>query len=237
MGLHGEEAEMGMLAGEIATDGKASDRAYGMLRQMIVSMKLEPGAAIDEKRMSHLVELGRTPVREALLRLADQKLVEIMPRRGTFVAPIRLHELRAVEELRWHLETLTVRWAAQRIEPDELEALRRLVDDAAAGAFEGVPDWDVEVDRSFHLLVARSAKNPFLAEELARLYDHSVRLLYATRITMAPMIEELSDYRALIEALEARSSDEAEMAMQRHLRASRQQVASGFESALAPERG
>jgi GntR family transcriptional regulator, rspAB operon transcriptional repressor len=224
-----------MLAEAAAVEGKASERAYGLLRQMIVSMKLEPGAPIDEKRMSLLLGLGRTPVREALLKLADQKLVEIMPRKGTFVAPIRLQDLRAVEEVRWHLESLAARWAAQRIDADELLALRHLVDDATAGVFQHLADWDVEVDRTFHLLVAAAAKNPFLAEQLERLYDHSVRLLYATRSTMAPMVEELSDYRALIEALAARSPDDAVAAIQRHLRASRLQIASSFESTLAPD--
>jgi GntR family transcriptional regulator, rspAB operon transcriptional repressor len=224
-----------MLADAATVEGKASERAYGLLRQMIVSMKLEPGAPIDEKRMSLLLGLGRTPVREALLKLADQKLVEIMPRKGTFVAPIRLQDLRAVEEVRWHLESLAARWAAQRIDDDELLALRHLIEDAAAGVFQHLADWDVEVDRTFHLLVAAAAKNPFLAEQLERLYDHSVRLLYATRNTMAPMVEELSDYRALIEALAARSPDDAVAAIQRHLRASRLQIASSFESTLAPD--
>jgi len=222
----------GLLSTPPSPGEKASERAYSLLRQMIVSMKLEPGAAIDESRMSQLIGLGRTPVREALLKLAGQKLVEVLPRKGTFVAPIRLTDLRAVEEVRWHLESLAARWAAHRIEAKELADLKQLIEDAAAGEFQHVPDWDVEVDRGVHQRIAEAAKNPFLAEQLAVLYDHSVRLLYATRATMAPMVEELADYRALIDALAARSSDDAELAIQRHLRASRQQLALGFESTL-----
>jgi GntR family transcriptional regulator, rspAB operon transcriptional repressor len=215
-------------------DGKASERAYQVLRQMIVSMELGPGEAVDEKSMSTRLGLGRTPVREALQRLAEHRLVEILPRRGTFVTPIRLQDLRAVEEVRWHLESLGARWAAERIEPGEVLVLRRLIEDAAAGAFQQRRDWDVEVDRAFHLYVASAAKNPFLAEQLARLYDHSVRLLYATRTAMAPVMEELDDYRDVIDGLEAGDAERAVAAIQRHLRASRLQVASGFETALAP---
>lgn len=211
---------------------KASDRAYRDLRQMIVSLKIEPGTMVDEKTLSAELGIGRTPVREALLKLADQKLVAILPRKGTYVTPIRNTDVRAVEELRWHLESLSARWAAERATPGEMLAIRQLLDDAEAGAFVETPDWDVELDRSFHHMLASAAHNPFLAEQLARLYDHSVRLLYANRQSMAAATEEVPDYRDVLSAIEARDPAAAERAMQVHLRASREQVISGFESSL-----
>ena len=199
---------------------------------MIVSMKIEPGTMVDEKTLSAELGIGRTPVREALLRLADQRLVDILPRKGTFVTPIRNTDVRAVEELRWHLESLAARWAAERAEAHEVDAFRQLLAEAESGAFVGIPDWDVELDRSVHLMLAAAAHNPFLAEELGRLYDHSVRLLYANRQSMAAAVEEFPDYRAILSALEARDGRAAEAAMQVHLRASREQVAHDFESSL-----
>jgi DNA-binding GntR family transcriptional regulator len=212
--------------------GKASDRAYRDLRQMIVSMKIEPGTMVDEKTLSAELGIGRTPVREALLKLADQKLVDILPRKGTYVTPIRNTDVRAVEELRWHLESLAARWAAERATPDETLAIRKLLDDAERGAFVDVPDWDVELDRTFHLMLAEATHNPFLVEQLARLYDHSVRLLYANRQSMAAAVEEFPDYRAIHAAIATRDGLAAERGMQLHLRASREQVANGFESSL-----
>jgi DNA-binding GntR family transcriptional regulator len=213
-------------------EAKASDRAYRRLRQLIVSLKLEPGQAIDEKSLSLELGIGRTPVREALLKLAGQRLVDIMPRRGTFVAPLRFDELRSVEDLRWHLECLSTRWAAQRILPQELVGLRRLIDEAEDGAFARLDDWDVEVDRRFHQLLASAAKNSFLEESLDHLYDHSVRLLYATRQGMTAAAEELPDYRRIIDAIASGDVEAAVEGMQCHLRASRAQVASGFEAHL-----
>ncbi len=211
---------------------KASDRAYRDLRQMIVSMEIQPGTMVDEKTLSAELGIGRTPVREALLKLADQKLVDILPRKGTYVTPIRNSDVRAVEELRWHLESLAARWAAERATPDDIDAINQVLDDAERGAFVEVPNWDVELDRSFHLMLAEAAHNPFLAEQLGRLYDHSVRLLYANRQSMAAAVEEFPDYRAILAAIKARDGRAAELGMQVHLRASREQVASGFESSL-----
>lgn len=200
---------------------------------MIVSLKIEPGTMVDEKTLSAELGIGRTPVREALLKLADQKLVDILPRKGTYVTPIRNTDVRAVEELRWHLESLAARWAAERAEPNEITALHDLLSDAERGAFVDVLDWDVELDRSFHLLLAQATHNPFLSEQLARLYDHSVRLLYANRQSMAPAVEEFPDYRKILQAIEDRDGLAAERAMQVHLRASRDQLVVGFESSLS----
>ncbi len=211
---------------------KASDRAYSILRQMIVSLKLQPGTFIDEKSISAQLDIGRTPVREALLRLADQRLVSILPRKGTMVAPLRLQDVRAVEDLRWHLESLSTRWATERITPDELRAMQQLIIDAEAGAFTDIPDWDVEVDRSFHQMLAAAAKNEFLAETLTRLYDHSVRLLYATRSAMTPATDELPHYRAMLDGIAKGDPDLTERAMQDHLLASREQIANGFGSSF-----
>jgi len=202
---------------------------------MIVSLKLEPGSFIDEKSISQQLELGRTPVREALLRLANQRLVEILPRKGTVVTPIRFQDLRSVEELRWHLETLGARWAAERIEPEELRELKKLISNAESGAYTDVDDWDVEVDRSFHAQLAAAAKNVFLAENLARLFDHSVRLMYATRSSIAAAIEEIGEYRAILEAIEAGAADDAADAMRRHLLASREQIARELGLSLSAE--
>lgn len=220
---------------ELSPTAKASEKAYYQLRKLIVSLKLAPGSPVDEKTLSSQLGLGRTPVREALLKLADESLVDILSRKGTFIAPIRLQELKAVEELRWQLESLAARWAAMRITESELQALNALIADADSGAFAEIPDWDVEVDRAFHHHLAAAAKNPFLAESLGRLYNHSVRMLYATRAIMAPATDELPDYRFILDALRRKDPDRAEKGIQRHLKVSRAQITQGLGEGLASE--
>lgn len=215
------------------SDRKASEQAYSRLRQRVVSLDLEPGSIIHEKQLCEELGLGRTPVREALLRLADKQLVEIRPRKGTVVAPIRLEAFKKVEELRWEMESLATRWAAERISAPQLAEMRRLIEDAEAGAFVDIRDWDVEVDRSFHLMVAEAAHNPFLSQTLDQLYDHSVRLLYATRAEISAAVEELADYRFIVDALAERDGDRASYGMHVHLTHSIEQNAERFRQSLA----
>lgn len=211
---------------------KAGDRAYDALRQMIVSLELEPGSTVDELSLSKRLELGRTPIREALLRLAEEHLVTIIPRRGTRIAPIDLGQLKEVEELRWNLEALAARWAATRIGPKQLAKLERLIDRAEAGEFRDTEDWDVEVDRRFHGIVAAASQNRFLIRELAHLFNLSIRLQYASRTQMATIGEELRDYRRIIDALRAGDAEAAEAGMRDHLIDTRDRTAAVLGSAV-----
>ncbi|MCX7853916.1 MAG: GntR family transcriptional regulator, partial [Caldilineales bacterium] len=90
-----------------------SQRAYEGIKHQIISLALPPGAVIDEDRLQAELGLGRTPIREALQRLALEKLVTIVPRRGTFVTEIGLMDLRLLFEVRVPLESLATRLAAQ----------------------------------------------------------------------------------------------------------------------------
>jgi DNA-binding GntR family transcriptional regulator len=207
---------------------KNGDLAYLKLRHLIVSLRLEPGSSVDELYLSRLLGLGRTPIREGLIRLAQEDLVSIVPRKGTLITPLNFPELREVAELRWKLESLSARWAASRITEDTQEKLTTLLTDAKAGKLSHIEDWDVEVDRRFHQLIAIAAQNRQLAKALDRLYNLSVRLLYASRTQMADVSEELFDYQEILKALEARDPDAAERGLQAHLIDTRQKIAEGF---------
>ena len=211
---------------------KAGDRAYEQLRHLIVSLKIEPGVTVDELSLSKRLGLGRTPIREALLRLAEENLVTIIPRRGTRIAPIDLGELKEVEDMRWNLEALAARWAATTIDERQLEALEHLIDRAESGAFIDTDDWDVEVDRRFHSIIAAASQNRYLVRELSHLYNLSIRLQYASRSQMATVGEELFDYRRIIEALRAHDPDAAEEGMHEHLIDTRDRTAAVLGSAV-----
>lgn len=213
---------------------KSRDVAYQRLRQQIVSLQLEPGSQVDELSLSKMLDLGRTPIREALQRLAQDNLVTVIPRKGTIITAINVAELREVEELRWEVESLAACWAAERATEKELQHLEVLIARAKAGDFLEFDHWDVEVDRQFHLLLARAAENRYLVATIDRLYNHSVRLFYASRATMAEASEEMQDYERILEALRARDSALAEHRMQDHLLDSRHRVAEAFGSSFDP---
>ena len=212
----------------MTTKLKDGDLAYLRLRQMIVNLTLEPGSSVDELYLSKLLDLGRTPIREALIRLAQEDLVSIVPRKGTIIAPINFTELKEVEELRWNLEVQAVHWATQRISQSELAELESLLARAEAGDFKHEEDWDVEVDRRFHQLIAKAAKNRHLETTLNRLYNLSVRLFYASRAQMAKVNEELYDYAEILTALRQHHPEAAAKGMENHLIDSRNRIAAMF---------
>lgn len=222
------------MSSDISSTGKIKvkdgDLAYLRLRQMIVNLKLEPGSSVDEIYLSKLLDLGRTPIREALIRLSQDDLVSIVPRKGTVIAPINFTELKEVEELRWLLETQAVRWAAQRISDLELNELEHLLARAHAGDFKDKEDWDVEVDRNFHQLIAKAAENRHLETTLNRLYNLSIRLFYASRAQMADVSEELYDYQEIVTALRQHKPEAAAKGMEKHLVDSRNRIAEMFSS-------
>src|SRR5579864_9717881 len=104
-----------------------ADQAYIAIRDLIVSLELAPGAVLDERALIEQLGIGRTPVREALRRLAQEQLVEVFPRRGMFVTNVDVRDLARISEVREALEPEAARLAAERAtedERDELAALR-----------------------------------------------------------------------------------------------------------------
>ena len=91
-----------------------AEKAYDAIRDLIVSLELAPGAVIDERELMERLGIGRTPVREALRRLAHEGLVEVYPRRGMFVTGVDVRELARLSEVRAVLEPEAARLAAER---------------------------------------------------------------------------------------------------------------------------
>src|SRR5947209_17701297 len=95
-----------------------ADRAYDELRDRIVTLRIAPGAPIDEDRVGEELGMGRTPVREAIKRLALENLVSVFPRRGTFASEINITDLAQISEVRVQLEGHAAYRGAQRITPE-----------------------------------------------------------------------------------------------------------------------
>src|SRR5690606_8499615 len=112
-------------------------RFYRILEGQIVSGELPPGRELSERSISEQLKIGRTPVREALQKLAANHLVQVEPRRGTFVSPIRAESTAELFYVAWPLERLIMLRAAERGRADELKRLGELAAGLAAG--EGKP--------------------------------------------------------------------------------------------------
>src|SRR5438270_5623692 len=106
-----------------------ADRAYAELRDRLVTLRIPPGAPIDEDLLGEELEMGRTPVREAIKRLALENLVTVFPRRGTFASEINITDLAHISDVRTQLEGHAAYRAAERITDAQQAELMQLVDE------------------------------------------------------------------------------------------------------------
>ncbi|MCE9657409.1 MAG: GntR family transcriptional regulator [Burkholderiales bacterium] len=163
---------------EIAPAQSLTDRAYADIEEMIVFLKLAPGSAISEAELSAHLGIGRTPIREALQRLARERLVQILPRRGIIVSGIDVSGQLRLLEVRRELERLIATSAARRATDDERARFREL----AAGFERAAKVNDdvsfMRVDRDFNVLCSAASHNEFAANAMSLMHSLSRRFWY-----------------------------------------------------------
>jgi DNA-binding GntR family transcriptional regulator len=198
------------------TSVRLSDKAYDLIRHKIITLELPPLAPIDEQSLIEDLQVGRTPIREALQRLAAEDLVFFAPRRGMFVADISITDLQKIFEVRLVLEGFCARLAAQRILPEQLCEMK-----AITGQLCLVPDSDrralMHIDEAFHDLLYEAADNEFIAEPLRRLHAQSFRLWHMALDRMGTVRHAMEQHVEITAALEARDEDRAEALIRQHI--------------------
>jgi GntR family transcriptional regulator, rspAB operon transcriptional repressor len=194
-----------------------SDRAYEALKQKIIQLKLAPGAPLDENSLMEALEIGRTPLREALQRLSQEELVKNIPHKGYFVANINHGDPLHVFEVRKQLEAFSAHLAAQRASQEDLDEMEAYLAELEREADTGDFDWNLDADLRMHQLIARASGNPFLQQTLDRLFSLTIRLLYVNRLPVSFVKDELDIYRALLDAIKRHDPPAAAAAMIKHL--------------------
>jgi DNA-binding GntR family transcriptional regulator len=189
-----------------------ADKAYHEIRGLIVSLELAPGALIDERELIERLEIGRTPVREALRRLAHERLVEVYPRRGMFVTGVDVRELARLSEVRELLEPEAARLAAERATDADRELLADLLTELDAGASELM-----DLDERIHRAVYRAAHNDLLEATLEQYYVLALRI-WSMALDRAHELEEAVEaHRALLEAIRDGDGERAADTMRAHV--------------------
>jgi len=156
-----------------------AEQAYILLEEQLVTLELAPGELVGEKDLVDRAGIGRTPVREAIQRLSAEGLLQVIPRKGLMVTPLRRSDLAKIIEARRVLERLMVVKSAERATHDQRQALRILAAHIEAA------DNDAEVffrlDNRLDELLATACQNSFLAGALAVLHSQCRRLWYLHR--------------------------------------------------------
>ena len=161
-----------------SSDETLTDRAYRAIEEQIVTLKLSPGAVISEAVLSKRLKIGRTPIREAIQRLARERLMVIMPRRGIMVSEVNVHTQLRLLEVRREVERLVARSAARRATPEERERFAQMARDFEKSAKGNDEVRFMRVDREFNELSIVAARNEFAAGAMALVHSLSRRFWY-----------------------------------------------------------
>ncbi len=204
--------------------------AYRRIRDKIVRLELPPASVIDESGLAQELEIGLTPIRQALRRLALENLVVILPRRGTLVADLNMSDLQKIFEIRVELEALAARLAAERATPEQIQAMEELMAQMEAPEPEKAPESPahhrlIELDHRAHELLAEAAHNEFLAATLSQLYSHVLRLWYVSLHKVSRLEEAIREHRTIVDAVKARDGEQAAAIMRQHVQGFQQDFA------------
>lgn len=192
-------------------------QAYEQIRQRIITLEYPPGSVLDENELQESLGLGRTPIREAVKRLALENLVTIVPRRGMFVADIGVSDLQRLLEVRLVLESLAVRLAAQRGTAEQWRRMDTLLENPAPSVQDDAAAL-IRADEAFHEVIYEAADNEYLRDSLAVLLRLNERLWYHFLPGSDGLELTTADHRAIADSLRARDAARAEALMVEHIK-------------------
>ena len=190
---------------------------FETLRDRIVYMDYPPGMGLTEKDLCREFKVSRTPLREALRKLEEMKLVSVIPRFGTYVSTIDINEIRCAFEVKIKLEGRAGELAARRITADKLEELKGLIREADGSFPDGGHRSFIELDARFHEIIYSAAQNPILQEFLENLHSRCARLWGSSLSEIVPNQEVIGQLREVHQALQTRDAKRAGQLMEAHV--------------------
>ena len=194
-----------------------AQRAYEELRDRLVTLRIKPGEPLDEDQIGRELQMGRTPIREAIKRLALEKLVSVFPRRGTFAAEINIKDLAHITDVRKVLEGRAAHLAAERL----TDARRRELDDLIAElrSSRGSDDMTalMALDTRVHRFIYQASDNPFLEETLYRYFNLSLRIWYLVLDRLPHMFQRVHEHEEMLQAIANRDAELAQEIVTEHI--------------------
>ena len=187
-----------------------ADRAYLALRDRLITLQIRPGEPIDDGQIARELEVGRTPVREALKRLEDDRLVIAYPRRGTFATSVDITDLAHINEIRLQLEPLAARRAAERATAVQRAELRELIARIEANdELSGDRTDLMRLDLTVHRAIYRAAGNPHLEDVLIRYHNLATRIFCLFLGRLPNVVDHVNEHAPLLMAIVSGDADRA----------------------------
>jgi DNA-binding GntR family transcriptional regulator len=211
---------------EAPSAGLVAERAYLELRDRIVTLRLAPGTVLREDALMREMKIGRTPLREAVKRLALENLVAVQPRRGTFVTGVEAADIVHITEVRSELEGYAAELAALRMDGETralAEALRDDLEELAADQ-----DGLMRFDERIHRFIWEASGNPYLVDTLERYFSLSLRIWYVVLDRVPGLGHAVHDQTELLRALADRDAQRAQVLMRDHVLAFQREILAAF---------
>ncbi len=204
-----------------------ADRVCKQIVTAIVTGELLPGQKISEPGLAKAYGISRGPLREAIRRLEGWRLIERKAHVGARVVELTARELIEIYRVREALEGMACRLAAEHMTDEEINSLKVLLDnhELSIAQQEGRAYFQKEGDLDFHYRIVKGSKNAKLEELLGADLYHLVRMYrYQFSISSSRPKRALKEHRQIVDAIEARDPELAEMLMRRHISAARQNI-------------
>ena len=198
--------------------GSGAKLVYDLLRDEILDLVLAPGSPVDEVQLAERFRMSRTPIREALVRLAGEGLIDTLPNRSTMVAQIDFVNLHTFFDAITLMYRVTTRLAAQNWRAGDLEVIRAHQADyvVAFQAHDALAM--ISTNRDFHAAIAEAGRNPYYLSLFLRLLDEGRRILrlYYQSFDDRPPASVITEHEEMIDAIAARDVARADVLAKAH---------------------
>lgn len=196
---------------------RKADEAHGLLQDLILTGELAPGEMLDERHLIETLELGRTPLREAIQRLAHEGLVAIAPRKGSWVSNLSITDLKELIGARELVEPSVAAAAVERVTPAEIEHLHQLIDDIGGAFLAGDLLASIQSDRTFHHSLALVSGNTYLARIVDDINTATLRYWHLSFKHAGDLDVTYQHHHAIVEQLERQDAEGIRQAMLDHI--------------------
>jgi DNA-binding GntR family transcriptional regulator len=203
---------------------RESDRIEDELRRLILTLELEPGLAVSEASLMKQYNWGRTPLREAFQRLAEQSLLQIIPHHGVVVTPLNIFEFVEVMDAMSMVISSAAALACRHISENQLDKLDALVEQGTAASESGDFERVAELDFEFHRELADATGNRYLRDYLLRLHCIATRFNFAAWKRDRNAAPSLDEHRQLADLFRQRDVEQVKTAMREHIENARSRL-------------
>ncbi len=201
---------------------RASDQVEAELRRLILTLELEPGSAVSESTLMKKYGWGRTPLREAFQRLAEQSLLKMIPQHGAVITPLAVFDFIEMMDAMGMVIGSAASLACRRLTEEQFAHLDEIVGlaESSRNDFSQLADLDYD----FHCILAEATGNRYLSKYLLHLHQVATRFNYAAWLRDGHVGESLGEHRRIVETFRRRDPAQAKAVMLEHIEGARQRV-------------